>query len=102
GLVLDVKAGSGAFIADPEKARTLAETMIALGEARGCRVVALLSAMDRPLGHALGNALEVEEAIDGLRGGGPADPLQPTYALGVDMTLVACVEGAADTARSNI
>ena len=70
GLVLDVKAGSGAFIPDPEKARTLAETMIALGEARGCRVVALVTAMDRPLGHALGNALEIEEAIDGLRGGG--------------------------------
>jgi len=99
GLVLDVKAGSGAFIADPEKARTLAETMIALGEARGCRVVALLSAMDRPLGHALGNALEVEEAIDGLRGGGPADLMELTYALGVEMLLVAGVAGAAEDAR---
>ena len=73
GLVLDVKTGSGAFLTDPARAIELARTMIGLGEARGCPTVALLTAMDRPLGRACGNALEVEEAIEGLRGSGPAD-----------------------------
>ncbi len=82
GLVLDVKTGSGAFLTDPERAIELARTMIGLGEARGCPTVALLTAMDRPLGRACGNALEVEEAIEGLRGGGPADLMEVTYALG--------------------
>ena len=88
GLVLDVKAGSGAFLPDPDTARALAETMIGLGEARGCRTVALLTAMDRPLGRAAGNALEVEEAIEGLQGRGPADLMELTYALGAEMLLV--------------
>ena len=99
GLVLDVKAGSGAFIPEPDRARVLAETMIALGEARGCRVVALVTAMDRPLGHALGNALEIEEAIDGLRGGGPADLMELTFALGVEMLLVAGAASTSEEAR---
>ncbi|MDZ4673272.1 MAG: thymidine phosphorylase, partial [Gemmatimonadota bacterium] len=88
GLVLDIKTGSGAFLTDPAQSLELARTMIGLGEASGCRTVGLLTAMDRPLGWACGNALETAEAIEGLRGGGPADLMAVTYALGVEMLLV--------------
>ncbi len=91
GLVLNVKVGSGAFIPEPERALELAHTMIALGHAHGCRTVAVLSAMDRPLGHAAGNALEVEEAIAGLSGEGPSDLMKVTLTLGAEMLLVAGV-----------
>jgi len=86
--VLDVKTGSGAFLPETERALELARTMIALGEVRGCPTVALLTAMDRPLGRACGHSLEVEEAIEGLRGSGPADLMAVTYALGVEMLLL--------------
>jgi pyrimidine-nucleoside phosphorylase len=89
GLVLDVKLGSGAFITDPAKSRELAETMIRLGEDRGCSTVALLTAMDRPLGRACGNALEAEEAINALKGEGPEDLHDITIAEGVEMLLLA-------------
>ncbi len=98
GLVLDVKQGSGAFITDPERSRELAETMIRLGEDRGCPTVALLTAMDRPLGRACGNALEAEEAIMSLRGEGPQDLHDVTLALGVEMLLLAGEAEAADAA----
>jgi pyrimidine-nucleoside phosphorylase len=88
GLVLDVKTGSGAFLPEPARAIELAQTMIGLGQVRGCPTVALLTAMDRPLGRACGNALEVEEAIEGLRGNGPEDLMEVTYALGVEMLLL--------------
>jgi pyrimidine-nucleoside phosphorylase len=98
GLVLDVKQGSGAFITDPERSRELAETMIRLGEDRGCPTVALLTAMDRPLGRACGNALEAEEAIMSLRGEGPQDLHDVTLALGVEMLMLAGQTEAADAA----
>jgi pyrimidine-nucleoside phosphorylase len=94
GLVLDVKTGSGAFLPEPKRALELAQTMIGLGQAHGCPTVALLTAMDRPLGRACGNALEVEEAIEALRGEGPEDLMEVTYALGVEMLLLV---GAART-----
>ena len=88
GLVLDVKQGSGAFIMDPERAQKLARAMIELGADRGCPVVALTTAMDRPLGFACGNALEVRESIDALRGNGPPDLMEVTYALGAEMLVL--------------
>lgn len=89
GLVLDVKQGSGAFITDPERSLTLAKTMIELGEDRGCPTVALLTAMDRPLGRACGNALEAEEAIMGLKGEGPEDLHEVTIAEAIEMLVLA-------------
>jgi thymidine phosphorylase len=84
-LVLDVKVGSGAFLPEIGQARTLAETMVTLGEEHGVRTSALLTGMDAPLGRAVGNALEVEEAVAVLRGGGPADLIQVTLALAREM-----------------
>ncbi len=89
GLVLDVKRGSGAFLPELDRGLELAQTMIALGADHACPVVALLTAMDRPLGRACGNALEVEEAIHTLRGEGPPDLLEVTYALGAEMLVLA-------------
>ena len=102
GLVLDVKTGSGAFLPEPARALKLAQTMIGLGQVRGCPTVALLTAMDRPLGRACGNALEVEEAIEGLRGDGPADLMEVTYALGVEMLLLAGASPNAAAARQRL
>src|SRR5688500_12756201 len=75
GLVLDVRRGSGSFMPELERGLDLARTMIELGADHGCPVVALVTAMDRPLGRASGNALEVEEAIHALRGEGPPDQI---------------------------
>jgi pyrimidine-nucleoside phosphorylase len=84
-LVLDVKAGQGAFMKDRQQARALAESLVATGCANGLRTEALLTAMDAPLGRAVGNALEVEECIATLRGDGPADLEQLSVALAARM-----------------
>jgi len=96
GLVLDVKRGSGAFLPELDDELALAQMMVSLGADHGCPVVALLTAMDRPLGRACGNALETEEAIQALKGEGPPDVMAVTYALGAEMLLLA---GAATDAR---
>src|SRR5687768_17089983 len=88
GLVLDVKQGSGAFMPDTEGASKLARAMIQLGADRGCPVVALLTAMDRPLGFACGNALEIVESIEALKGNGPDDLMEVTFALGAEMLVL--------------
>jgi pyrimidine-nucleoside phosphorylase len=85
GLVLDVKTGSGAFLADLDRCRELARTMVALGEERGLAVVARLTAMDRPLGRTVGNALEVAESVACLRGEGPEDLRTVVLALAGEM-----------------
>ncbi len=84
-LVLDVKVGSGAFMKDLTSARELAETMVALGTDAGVRTVALLTDMHTPLGLTAGNAIEVEEAVEVLAGGGPADVVELTLALAREM-----------------
>lgn len=89
GLVIDIKSGSGSFLPDLERELELAKAMISLGEARGCPVVALVTAMDRPLGFACGNALEVAESIEGLHGRGPEDLMRVTFALGAEMLVLA-------------
>jgi len=85
GLVLDVKVGTGAFMKSLDRARELAETMVALGADAGVRTVALLTDMSTPLGHTAGNALEVAESVEVLAGGGPADVVELTLALAREM-----------------
>ncbi|MFN8666377.1 MAG: thymidine phosphorylase [Gemmatimonadaceae bacterium] len=99
GLVLDVKRGSGSFIPDFDRGVALSKLMIELGEDHGCPVVALMTAMDRPLGRACGNALEVEESIAALRGEGPPDLMQVTYALGAEMLVLGGAASNTDQAR---
>ncbi|WP_063063917.1 thymidine phosphorylase [Nocardia violaceofusca] len=84
-LVLDVKVGSGAFMKNFRDATELATAMVELGTDAGVRTVALLTAMDTPLGNTAGNALEVAEAVEVLAGGGPADVVELTVALAREM-----------------
>ncbi|MFI9007378.1 thymidine phosphorylase [Actinosynnema sp. NPDC053489] len=84
-LVLDVKVGSGAFMKSPERARALAQALVAIGVDHGLRVSALLTDMSVPLGRAVGNAVEVAESVEVLRGGGPADVVELTVALAEEM-----------------
>ncbi|WP_437680410.1 thymidine phosphorylase [Sorangium sp. So ce131] len=96
-LVLDVKVGRGAFMKTLEDARALATALVRVGTAAGKRVTALLTDMSAPLGRTVGNALETREAIEVLRGGGPADLVACTLALGEEMLIAG---GAADTAEA--
>mgnify|MGYP006330477171 CR=1 FL=1 len=92
-LVLDVKFGSGAFMRDYADARTLAATMVELGAAHSVRTVALLTDMNTPLGYAVGHSIEVEESVEVLAGGGPADVVELTLALADEMLAVAGITG---------
>jgi thymidine phosphorylase len=92
-LVLDVKVGSGAFMRDIGEARLLAQTMVMLGEEHGVRTTALLTRMDTPLGLAVGNSVEVEEAVAMLAGGGPPDLAEVTLALAAEMLALAGIAG---------
>lgn len=102
GLVLDIKRGSGAFMPDVDRGLELAHTMVALGQRHGVPVVALLTAMDRPLGRACGNALELEEAIHALHGEGPPDLMRVTYALGAEMLVLGGLATGRDAARRSM
>ena len=93
GLVLDVKTGSGAFMKDLEGSRLLAHTMVEIGARHGVRTIALITGMDQPLGREVGNANEMSESIDVLRGQGPADVVELTMSLGEVMMELAGIEG---------
>lgn len=89
GLVLDVKFGSGAFMKDIDKARALAQTMVAIGAHMGKKVTACLTNMDQPIGTMIGNTLEILETIEILKGRGPKDSVELTVELGAEMLLLA-------------
>ena len=84
-LVLDVKTGAGAFMSDPHKAKELAHVMVGLGKRAGVKTIALVTAMDIPLGLTAGNALEVRESVEVLAGGGPSDVVELTILLAREM-----------------
>jgi len=88
-LVLDVKVGSGAFMKNVDRARELAHTLVALGQDAGVKTSALLTDMNTPLGLKIGNTLEVEESIEVLQGGGPADVVELTVELAAEMLRLA-------------
>ena len=88
-LVLDVKVGSGAFMKDLDKARELAQVMVQIGQDAGVKISALLTDMATPLGRKIGNALEVEESVEVLAGGGPDDVVDLTVLLAEEMLRLA-------------
>ncbi len=99
-IVLDVKVGKGAFMKTEPEAEELAELMVAIGQGVGRKVAAVISDMDQPLGHAVGNALEVREAIDTLHGGGPTDFREHCLTVAGIMLILADKAANLDEARS--
>ncbi|HUW77533.1 MAG TPA: thymidine phosphorylase [Candidatus Nanopelagicaceae bacterium] len=99
-LVLDVKTGSGAFMPDPKRAHELASTMVRLGLDAGVKTVALVTAMDVPLGLTAGNALEVRESVEVLGGGGPGDVVELTIALAREMLAAGGIRATKDPAET--
>ena len=91
-LVLDVKTGAGAFMSDPAKAAELAHVMVGLGKRAGVKTIALVTAMDVPLGLTAGNALEVRESVEVLSGGGPSDIVELTVLLAREMLEIAGIK----------
>ena len=98
-IVLDVKTGSGSFMKNLEDSRTLAKLMVAIGKRAGKRISALITDMDRPLGYAVGNSLEVVEAIETLQGKGPEDLLELSLALAAQILFLAD-KGTLDECRA--
>jgi pyrimidine-nucleoside phosphorylase len=88
GIVLDVKVGEGAFMKTPEEARALAEEMVGIGKHVDRETVAVISDMDQPLGFAIGNSLEIIEAIETLKGKGPKDLLELALTIGSNMLII--------------
>ncbi|MFO8069881.1 MAG: pyrimidine-nucleoside phosphorylase [Alkalibacterium sp.] len=101
-IVLDVKIGAGAFMKNVEQAKELAETMVNIGEAVGRNTMAVISDMSQPLGNAIGNGLEVKEAIDTLKGNGPADLTELCLVLGSQMAYLGGVGSSLEEARAKL
>src|SRR5699024_10607278 len=101
-IVLDVKAGSGAFMKDMKQARALAEAMVHIGNSVGIRTRAIISSMDQPLGNAIGNALEIKEAIETLQGKGPADLTELCIELSTQMVLLARPDDTYEYVRTQV
>jgi pyrimidine-nucleoside phosphorylase len=102
GLVLDVKTGSGAFMKTPEASHELAESLVAIGRAAGVRTEAIITAMDAPLGRAVGNASEVVESIETLKGRGPADLESLSVLLAARLLVVAGITSDEADAESRV
>lgn len=98
-IVLDVKTGLGAFMSAPDEARQLADLMVSIGETAGRKVKALLSDMNQPLGQAVGNVLEVQEAIDVLQGRGPADFCEHCMVISSQMLMLGGLFPSPESAR---
>ena len=101
-IVLDVKTGDGAFMKNLEDSVALAEAMVSIGKLAGRKMTAVISEMDQPLGNAVGNALEVKEAIETLRGNGPADLVELVLTLGSHMVLAADKANSLEEAREKL
>jgi pyrimidine-nucleoside phosphorylase len=93
GLVLDVKFGSGAFMKDYRESKKLAQTMVEIGKRSGVKTMAILTAMDDPLGCMVGNSVEVIESIEALKGNGPDDLMEVTLALAQKILRIANIRG---------
>jgi pyrimidine-nucleoside phosphorylase len=98
-LVLDVKTGSGAFMKTEADSRRLAESLVAIGNASGVKTEAIITDMDAPLGRAVGNAVEVIECIESMRGQGPADLMEVTMALTIPLLILGGVAATPADAR---
>jgi pyrimidine-nucleoside phosphorylase len=101
-LVLDVKTGSGAFMKTDAESRRLAESLVAIGNASGVKTEAVITRMDAPLGRAVGNALEVVECLEVLKGRGPADLLEVSVALTARMLVMARISRDRDEAERKV
>jgi pyrimidine-nucleoside phosphorylase len=102
GLIMDVKSGTGAFMKTREQARALARSLISIGQAHGVKTEALLTAMDAPLGKLVGNALEVKESIEVLKGGGPVDVRDLSVELAARMVQLGNAARNVDEARARV
>jgi pyrimidine-nucleoside phosphorylase len=101
-LLLDVKVGSGAFMKTVEQARHLAETMVEIGRLAGLHTVAAITSMDQPLGHAIGNALEMAEAIAILHGNGPQDVSDLCYHEAAELLVMTCKAASLSEAKRRV
>lgn len=101
-IVLDVKVGKGAFMQTIEEARELARLMVDIGKLAGKKMTAILTDMDEPLGHKIGNALEVVEAVEALKGHGPKDLMEVVMTIAAELVIYAGVTDHVDDAKKRL